>query len=379
MSSGSNATPTNDAITTTPVFTVVPKPASGPLSAEELVALNEEIAAMARAGLPLDQGLTALAREMGTGRLKKVTEQIAADLHAGHTLPQALDRQQGVVPNYYSALLTAGIRSGKLGEVLATLTLYARSIADFRSMILGALLYPMMVTLLGLGLLAFVSYSVLPGYAKVFEEMRFKLPLTTQVLLFVGTHPFAFFVVPPVTLLITFLATRFWLRRNAAGRMIWARFVNAIPVVGTLIRSARLAAFTDLLGILVDQSVPLPDALKLATEASTDTLIAEGGKHVVLELRQGVPLGTSLHRQHLVPELVVFMIGFGERQGTLGAALKQLAQMYRRQADVRAAFLRTILPPFLIILLAGSLVGMFVFGVMGPMFALLEALGGMGF
>ena len=83
-----------------------------------------------------------------------------------------------------------------------------------------------------------------------------------------------------------------------------------------------------------------------------------------------------MHRRRLVPELIVFMIGFGERHGSLGKALHQLAEMYRRQADARATFLRTILPPFLIVLICGTLLGVFVIGVMGPMFALLDGLGG---
>src|SRR5206468_2843247 len=103
------------------------------MNAEDLIALNEEIAGMARAGLPLDQGLAALAREMGRGRLQRVTAGVAEDLRAGRTLPEALARQGGRVPPYYAGLVTAGIRSGRVGEVLATLTLYARSVADLRA------------------------------------------------------------------------------------------------------------------------------------------------------------------------------------------------------------------------------------------------------
>src|SRR3954465_11575786 len=115
------------------------------MKAEELIALNEEIAGMARAGLPLDQGLAALAREMGKGRLQRVTAQLADDLRAGCTLPQALERQRGRVPPYYAALVTAGIRSGRVSEVLATLTVYARSLAELRSTIVSAIFYPAVV------------------------------------------------------------------------------------------------------------------------------------------------------------------------------------------------------------------------------------------
>jgi len=93
------------------------------VNAEDLITLNEEIAGMARAGLPLDQGLRALAQELSRGRLRRVTAEMAADLQAGRTLPEALQRQGDRVPPYYAALLAAGVRSGRIGEVPTTLTL----------------------------------------------------------------------------------------------------------------------------------------------------------------------------------------------------------------------------------------------------------------
>src|SRR5437773_11110165 len=97
---------------------------AGPLAIEDLVVLNEEIAGMARAGLPLDQGLAAMAREMGRGRLQQVTASLARDLHAGQTLPEALAGQSGRVPSFYAGLVSAAIRTGRISEVLATLTAY---------------------------------------------------------------------------------------------------------------------------------------------------------------------------------------------------------------------------------------------------------------
>jgi type II secretory pathway component PulF len=379
MSSGpdpSSPSPTGGEFTPAAQSTGSSRPAGGQLSAEDLIALNEEIASMARAGLPLDQGLSVLAREMGGGRLQQVTGQLADDLRAGFTLPQALDRQKGRVPPYYAALLAAGIRSGRMGDVLATLTLYARSVADFRNTIGNALLYPAMILILGFALLVFVGTTILPAYTDMFEKMKLSLPTLTRILVFVGEHPVAILVVPPVVVIAGLLIARQVLQASAGGRVLWARFVNALPVAGTLIRSARLAAFTDLLGILVDQSVPLPEALRLAAQASSDPLLTEGSKHIEQGISQGRPLGLVLQTQRLVPELVVWMIGFGEKQGTLGPALHQVAQLYRRQMEVRAALLRTILPPLLIVVLAGTLAALFIFGLIAPMYSLLEGLSG---
>ena len=109
------------------------------MNPDDLVALNEEIAGMARAGLPLDQGLAALAREMSRGKLQKVTEALANDLRSGHTLAEALERQKSRLPPFYANLVTARIRTGRICEVLATMSVYGRMVAHVRSIVVDAL------------------------------------------------------------------------------------------------------------------------------------------------------------------------------------------------------------------------------------------------
>src|SRR5207247_1261089 len=116
-----------------------PRRDENPMNADELIALNEQIAGMARAGLPLDQGLSSLAKEMGRGRLRRVTESIASDLRDGATLPEAVARRQKELPPYYANLITAGVRTGRLPEVLATLTTYARTVAVTRTIVVDSL------------------------------------------------------------------------------------------------------------------------------------------------------------------------------------------------------------------------------------------------
>lgn len=375
MSNGSEPIVSPDA------FKPAPRPmpaANVPLTADELITLNEEIASLARAGLPLDQGLSVLAREMGSGRLKKVTQQLADDMLAGHTLPEALKRQEGRVPSYYAALLTAGIRSGKLSEVLTTLTVHSRAVADFRANILSALLYPAIILILGLALIVFVGHFVLPTYVKIFEDFRMQLPYFTQVLVFLSKNSLVVLVIPFCVLLLAILTERWWLRSSRLGRRIWTRVVYSLPGFGTVVRAAQLSAFTELLGILIDQSVPLPEALGLAGETSSDPYVSEGAKQMEKELRQGMPFAAALKQQRWVPDLVVWMIGFGERQGKLAESLRQVAEMYRRQADARATFLRTVMPPLLVLIVAAVLAFMFIFGLLGPMLNLLDGLSGGG-
>jgi type II secretory pathway component PulF len=342
------------------------------MNPEDLIALNEEIAGMARAGLPLDQGLSALAREMGGGRLRQVTAELADDLRRGRTLPEALERQGDRVPSYYSSLVTAGVRTGRIGDVLTTLTSYSRSMADLRYIIIDALFYPVIVLLFALGLVVLL-FAVLPRFEPIFREFNMKLPDLTVGLLTLGRHPLQYLVLPVASVVVLGLVIRFVLKATPAGQRAWARFIYAIPLVGTLIRSSRLSAFTELLAILVDHNVPLPDAFQLAGKASSDPLTAASAKNIHLALTHGQPLGEVLRGQGLVPDWVAWMTGLGEKRGGLGAALHQVADIYRRQVKMRASLLRNLLPPVLIIATSALFLVGFLALVL-PLIKLLEGL-----
>src|SRR5437868_2061359 len=149
------------------------------MTADELIALNDQIAGMAKAGLPLDQGLAGLAREMGYGRLRSVTAAIARDLEAGVPLPEAVEHRRAELPPYYANLITAGIRTGRLPDVLATLTTYARTVAITRAIVVESMLYPIVVITLAIGLLGMLLYLVVPQFETIFKDFGMTLPWTT--------------------------------------------------------------------------------------------------------------------------------------------------------------------------------------------------------
>jgi type II secretory pathway component PulF len=328
---------------------------------------------MARAGLPLDQGLAALAQEMGKGRLQKVTARLADDLQAGHTLPEALERQSAHIPTFYGGLVNAGVRTGQISSVLATLTIYARSLTQMRSIIVDAAFYPALVLAFAFILFGVLCFVILPQFDRIFQDFHMQLPAITQWTLDMSRHPLL--VLGPIPgIILAFVLVRWHLRRTERGRCVWAHLVYSIPIAGTLIRSARLGAFTQLLAILVDHEVPLPEAIRLAGEASSDPLMAAGIQRIQQDLSEGVPLGKALRGHGLVPEWVAWMTGLGERRGTLAKTLHQIGEMYRRQVEMRAALLRSVLPPFLIVCTAGTFAGFFVFAISFPMLRLLEGL-----
>lgn len=347
----------------------------GPLSAPDLITLNDEIAAMARAGLPLDQGLRALAREMRSGRLQRVTAAVAADLEAGRTLPEALDAQAGRVPPFYGALVSAGVRSGRLDSVLATLTIYARSIADLRATVIGAVFYPVVVLIVACALFGFIASFLLPQFDHLFRGFGINLPPVTRAALAIGRHPIEVFVVGPGSLVMLIILTRLALT-GGFGQYTRTRLLYSVPLVGTLIRSSRMAAFVDLLAILVEHELPLPAAFRLAGEAASDPIMAMASGQIESDLSGGMPLAESLRNRRAVPGLMAWMMLVGERRGRLAESLRQAAEVYRRQAEMRALLLRSVLPPVLLLGISAVVVGFFIAALFMPLIKLITELSG---
>jgi type II secretory pathway component PulF len=228
--------------------------------------------------------------------------------------------------------------------------------------------------LFAFGLFAFASLIVVPQFEETFNAFQMRLPLTTQWLLLVGRIPIGAILAPVLVLAVVIVLIGFVLRRTEHGRQRWARLLYVVPIFGTILRASRLAAFSDLLSILVEHEVPLPEAFSLAGAASSDPIMAGAVRRIEEDLKQGQPLGKALQGRGLIPEWVGWMISLGERRGTLGKTLHQVADTYRRQVEVRAAILKSFLPPLLIILVAGLFASFFVVALIAPMVKLLEAL-----
>ena len=343
------------------------------MSPHEVLALNGQIAAMARAGLPLDQGLDSLANDMGRGRLRSVTRDLAGDLRSGLPLDQALRKQSRRLPQFYAPLVAAGIRTGRLPEVLATLSHYTKSIGQLRAALSEAMIYPTIVFTFGVALIGFMGFFVLPQFQTIFAEFGIRIPWVTRVVLSIADAPL---IVGGVFLavLLAIIGLVVASRVSPAARYTIARGFYGIPLVGTVVRSARLAAFAELLAILVEFEVPMPEAFRIAGQASPDPVMARQADRVIKDLEHGTSLAGALTGRGLVPEWMSWMAGAGIKHGQLAAALGQVATVYRRQVESRIAILRSVLPSFIIIITAGTVVLLFGLAVIVPMMHLIIGL-----
>jgi type II secretory pathway component PulF len=324
--------------------------AAGALGLEELVALNEEIAALVRTGVPLESGLRAAGSDLPGGLGGALT--ILADrMSRGASLSEALEAEGARVPRIYRAVVEAGLRAGRLPAALEGLTAYVQSYLDARKTIGAALSYPLIVAILAYGVFVLMVTFVVPRFLSAFAAFRMPIPGSLHGLQRMGESLPYWAPVLPVGLLAGFLL---WLRTGTSSGFHSGRVWNVLRVVpgmGRLLEQFKAANFADLLGLLVDQGVAYPEALLLAVEATGDPAAIRQGRELAAAVRRGDPPAKALADRRAFPPLLRWVLATGNEQAALARSLHALAGIYRKRAQHQAETIRVYLPIVLLVVI----------------------------
>lgn len=339
-----------------------------PLSLEQLAALSEEIAALTRAGVPLDRGLADLARDI-PGRLGTVAREMSQRLSEGQVIEQVVADLGNALPPAYRSVLIAGVRAGRLSIALQDISQTARRISQLRSTIYLSLLYPLMVLIVTWMLGVFVMVKIGPVLARTLVEFDVAGPWAVELYDAGSRH--ATWIGPLLPLL--FAAWLFWAWYRA-GRIAYGLELHpllAFGAIGTLARlqrASRLATVSDLLALLIGNSVPLPDAVKIASSAVGSHELAQGGYELADQLQGGhtirkVPAG--------FPPVLAWTITGAKSQEQLLRSLRRAAEVYRDEATRRSQWLVLYVPLVATIIVCGGLVFAYAALTLGPWLALM--------
>lgn len=339
---------------------------SHPLTPEEIVVLSREIQAMIAAGVPLDRGLQ-LASTGFPSRLESVSVSIAERLRQGQSLDQAL-RSEESVPAVYRAILAAGVRCGRSEEVLEEISELASHLLHIRQSLYLGFIYPAIVCVFGLLMLSVVVRSFVPGAISLYESLRIPVPdLLTRLAEFPAVP--AAIGLMTATLIVGVLCFR------SGGREVLVSGIQWIPGAGRLLTDVRLARMTSVLGLLVKNEVPLPEALRLTADTTTSFRWREQLCRLAESVETGEPLSAALAREKGVPAFLRWLISAGAEQSTLGNALRQASEHYRERAYARGELLKRVVPAAAMVLIGGGVTMLYALTVFGPMAMLWKTLG----
>ena len=327
---------------------------SGPITIEQLLALNEEIAALVRAGLPLDRGLLEAGSDV-RGRLGRIATTLGIRLGRGESLIDALEAERKSIPPLYRAVVEAGTKAGRLPVALEGVAGYVKGYSEARSAIGLALWYPIMV--LSLAYLLFIGLIVIiaPRFVEAFESLRLPLITPMRWLEWIGRSAYLWWPIGPILITAFLLA---WLRSGRISGMqsrFW-NFLRLFPWMGSLLADYEAANFAELLALLLEHKVPYPTAIVLAAETSGDPKLVRGANAVALSITRGEPIASAL----TTPECAAFLpmlrwtLATGEAQGSLTVALHNLAVHYSNRGRFQAEKLYVFLPIILLIIIGAT-------------------------
>jgi general secretion pathway protein F len=348
----------------------------GAITLDQLIALNDEIAALVRAGVPLEPALAELGADL-PGRLGRIATMLAERASRGQSLPQVLSDESARLPPVYRAVVEAGLRSGRLASALEALAGSIRRVAETRRGVVVAALYPLLVLMLAWGLFAFFASFTADRLAPVLKAFDAAGQGFFQWLARCGQ--WAAYWGPAVPLLILVLATVWWYRsgRAAVAEPRWAgRLLGWLPWVGRTLRWSRTATFAEVLALLVENRVPLDEAVVLAAETSGDPRMVPAARQLAAALRQGGSLDPHALSRRTFPPLLIWLMSTTGQHTALLPGLKHAAETYHRRAQHQAELARVFLPVVLTIVLGGSVALLYVLTLFVPYTSLLKAVGG---
>jgi general secretion pathway protein F len=332
----------------------------------DVALLTRQLATLVRAALPLEEALLAVSQQSEKSAVQRVVAAVRARVVEGEPLAHALGGFPRVFPEIYRATVAAGEQSGRLDTVLERLAEYTENRDQLRQRVLGALLYPIVLTVMCVLVIAGLLTYVVPKVVEVFESGKTALPLLTRMLL--ATSDFLQDFGPWLLLSIVLGVIGFlrWVRAPEARRKVDALLLR-LPLSGRLVRGFNTARFTRTFSILTGSAVPVLEALRIAGGVIANLPMRDAVTTATERVREGAPIGRSLAASRLFPPMTVHLISSGEASGRLEEMLERAAANQERELDGLLTALVGLLGPLLIVGM-GLFVLIIVFAMLMPIF-----------
>jgi general secretion pathway protein F len=334
------------------------------LSAGERAVWTRQLAGLVGSGLTVERALSALADEAAHERQRDLLASVRAEVNAGSSLGRALERFPREFPAIDRAVIAAGEQTGQLATVLEHLADELEAQQALRGKLLGAALYPAIVTLVALAIVVFLLSSIVPQVAGVFAGQQRQLPTLTVLMLALSDLVRHWGWLMLLGLLVAALGLRTALHQPAL-RLRWDAAWLRLPVLGRLARGYNSARFAATLAMLTAAGVPILKALQSAADTLANQALREDALQALVQVREGAPLGLALSRHTRFASLLPMFARLGEQTGQLPQMLQRAAQQLAAEVQRRAMALATVLEPLLIVAM-GGLVMVIVLAVLMP-------------
>jgi general secretion pathway protein F len=333
---------------------------------QEVAIMVRQLSTLLSAGLPLVESLTAVIEQVPNPALKKIGTQVRERVNEGSSLADAFAQHPRIFSPLFVNMTRAGERSGALEIVLERLADFTEKQVAFRHKISAAMVYPILMTFVGIGVLGFLLGYVIPTVTQIFEDFKQSLPLPTLILMTMSDGLRRFWWVGVVMVALILLGIDRY-SRTEGGRLALDRIKLKAPVFGALALKIAIARFTRTLAILLKSGVPVLTSMDIVKNVVSNRVLMQVIEDARDNIREGQDIAPPLRRSQLFPPLATHMIAVGEKSGKLEDMLLRVADTFETDVETTVQGLTALIEP-LMILFMGSIIGFIALSILLPIF-----------
>ena len=344
------------------------------VSVEDLSMMTRQLATLLKASIPLVDSLSAVSEQVENPVLKEAVADIKNMVNEGASFHKSLLKYPKIFDKIYISMCEAGEMSGTLDAILIRLAEFTESQSALRSKIKSAMLYPVIMMFVTLGLLGFLFVYLIPKMVVVFESApELVLPWYTQAIINASDFMVAYWHVILIIVVGALFTFNNW-KKTPNGRVQWDRISLRLPVLGSLTRTVAVSRFTRTLSTLLEGGVDMLSSMAIVRNVVDNEIIAKAIDEARDNISEGESIAGPLKRSEQFPPLVIHMINIGEKTGELENMLTQVSDAYDFQVKNKVEGLTSILEPVMIVVM-GGVIGIIVLSIMVPMFQMTNLAG----
>ncbi|MGD8908475.1 MAG: type II secretion system inner membrane protein GspF [Chromatiales bacterium] len=343
------------------------------VNAMELALITRQMATLLQSGLPLEQVLQTAAHQTDKRHIERTLLAVRAKVLEGRSLANGLSEFPKTFPELYIRTVDSGEESGHLEIVLERLADYTEMRQQMRQKTIFALFYPALLTIVSLLIVAGLLTFIVPEVTRVFEDMSAELPWITRALM-ATSDAFRSYGVPifiGLLLLVLFLN---YLLRRPGPKLAWHRLMLRLPLVGRLVRTSNAARFSRTLSIMAASSVPILEAMRIASQVLTNLPMRQAVEEAAIKVREGTSLYRALEKTGYFPPMTLSLLASGEASGNLEGMLERSADIQEREIETLVSTINGLFEPILILVM-GGIVLIIVMAILLPIFDLNQLIG----
>ena len=330
------------------------------------IQLARQLASLLKGGVPLFQALTIITNQLDAEKEKEIVGYFRDQVRSGTSLSDALKAYPDIFDELFIYSVQAGEKSGALDSILTYQANLLESNAVVKGKIKAALVYPMIMAIVGTGVVLFLIGYVVPMVIKIFERMSQGLPLPTKILIgitnLVNNYYYIIFIIP---VLLFFGFRRF--RKSKKGKRIWHNFLLRAPVAGNFYLMVMVSRFTRILGTLLKSGIPMLQAIVVVSGTMKNVIVSEAVMKMAEMVEGGTDLSSAIRGTGVFPSYVADMVTVGETSGNLDEMLTNVSEYYDANINQRITAFTAMVEP-VIILSMGTVIAFVLVAILLPLF-----------